>query len=75
MENGKSEKDVYYELDDLQDMACNLDMMIQGYIYAVSESTTTYRMAENLRSKSFELQDAISKIQKNFNPKGETKNA
>ena len=67
----KTEKQIYYELDDVEDLACDLDMMIQGYIYARSQDTVTERMSEQLRSKSFELQEAIEKVKNYFNREGE----
>ena len=66
-----TEKDVYYKLDDLEDVACKLDLMIQGYIYSVGQDTNNYRQEEQLRSYSFELSEAITDLKNQFNKEGE----
>ena len=66
-----TEKDVYYKLDDLEDVACKLDLMIQGYIYSVGQDTNNYRPEEQLRSYSFELSEAITDLKNQFNKEGE----
>ena len=63
----KSEKDIYFMLDDLEDSLCRLDLMIQGYIYAVKEGTQDYRMEEQIRTASFEVSEETEQIKKNFN--------
>ena len=63
----KTEKDIYFMLDDLQDSVCKLDMMIQGYIYAVNECTQNDRQKEQLIMTSFEVSEELEKIKKNFN--------
>ena len=60
------ENNLFYDLDDLQDEYCQLDLMMQGYIKAVKDNTQNDRMADNLQGKSLAVFEQIEKIKNKY---------
>lgn len=58
----KELKEIYYKLDDIGDLQCQLDLMINGYVAYVKKGVINECLGEQLLNKSLDLQEAISDL-------------
>ena len=66
-----TEKDLWYCLDDLQDIVCKIDLMIQGYISYSHEGLCVSNQETLLSSEMLNLSESIEELKNKLNKEGE----
>ena len=64
----KELKEIYYKLDDIGDLQCQLDLMLNGYVSYIEKGVINKKLGEQVLDKSLDLQEAISELKNQFKP-------